>query len=180
MVLCNLLIYTCTEVVTFNSPYPYGSYGLGRFQRTHTSNVYLGGGNSFFIFTPIQIGDDPIWRIFFRWVETSSWQWVKGSQSAMTGTKDVGPVPPTDEPRVTQVWVFVCFFRVGVLRLGDWYWSWTKSVFGRGFKHKSDSVDSLLFMFFRILLVPLGSSQRVLLNSFRPIFRKKIYADLTT
>lgn len=27
-----------------------------------------------------------------------------------TGTKDVGPVPPTEEPQVTQAWVFVCFF----------------------------------------------------------------------
>ena len=28
----------------------------------------------------------------------------------MTGTKDVGPVPPTEEPQVTQAWVFVCLF----------------------------------------------------------------------
>lgn len=28
----------------------------------------------------------------------------------MTDTKDVGPVPPTEEPQVTQAWVFVCLF----------------------------------------------------------------------
>ena len=100
----------------------------------------VGGGNSNIVyFYPDSWGDDPIWRIFFRWVETTSWQWVNGSQSAMTGTKDVGPVPPTEEPQVTQAWVFVCLFVcVAVLRLGDWYWSWTKTVFWRGLKQKSD------------------------------------------
>ena len=37
-------------------------------------NTELGGGfKDFFIFTRIW-GDDPIWLIFFRWVETTNWQ----------------------------------------------------------------------------------------------------------
>ena len=99
----------------------------------------VGGGNSNIVyFYPESWGDDPIWRIFFRWVEATSWQWANGSQSAMTGTNDVGQVPPTEEPQVTQAWVFVCFF--ASLCCG---WETGTEVeqsqfFWRGLKQKSD------------------------------------------
>ena len=40
--------------------------GLRDLPKVFEENVFLGGGNSIFFFTPIPGGDDPIWRIFFQ------------------------------------------------------------------------------------------------------------------
>jgi len=41
----------------------------------HLTKTKLGGGLHFFVFTPTW-GDDPIWRIFLRWVETTNQTWA--------------------------------------------------------------------------------------------------------
>ena len=63
------------------------------------------------------------WKMYFllnkhspllrRHCSFSGLQWFNASQSAITGTTDVGSVPPADEPQVTQVWLFFFGWQVG-------------------------------------------------------------------
>ena len=56
----------------------------------------LGGGFKYFLFSPLPgWGNDPIWLIFFRWVETTNQMTISGLFQDQLSVIEVAPLLPT-------------------------------------------------------------------------------------